>query len=53
MPVPATLTALIKRTFLQGRAVTLSIRHDNGKFSVNLVVWAVVVVLWVFVWFGE
>lgn len=53
MPVPETLTAYLKRTFLKGKAITLSIRQENGKLSVDLIIWAVVVVFWVFVWYGE
>lgn len=53
MPVPETLTAYLKRTFLKGKAITLHIRRGNGKLSVDLIVWAVIVVFWVFVWHGE
>lgn len=48
-----TLLAMLKRTFLKGMAITLSIQQENGKLSVELVIWAVAVVLWLFVLYGE
>jgi len=53
MPVPEPIVAILRRTFLKGMAVTLRIRKDNDNFSVDLMIWAVAVVIWLFVWFGE
>lgn len=52
MPMLEPLVAILRRTFLRGKAVTLRIRKDNDNLSVDLMIWAVAVVVWLFVWLG-
>lgn len=53
MQLPETLSAYLKRTFLKGKAITLRIRREDNNYYVDLTVWAVIVIFWLFVLYGE